>query len=345
MRTKLLRQAEHDTDLKAVFDSFDARSVRVVEGLPFQVLVTGSDGLLGKALVETLSHQGVKVVGMDVEKRSVATTVAASVTNADAVAAAMAGCQGVIHTAALHAPDQQSFSEEDFHCVNVVGTGNILKCAASLCIPVVYTSTTSLMITKEVKTRMAGGETVWLDEESPQCTPRNKYGCSKLGAERRCLAGENAMPVVIVRTPRFFAEEDVGMSEGVVFAGTDNLRAFELFSGHRAALEDLVEAHLLALAKAQALDRRTFILCPTLPPSLQCLQPLAKITRSDLERAMGAEGIDAFTAAGWKLPEVVDRVYDGKAAHEALGWRPRWTPSSFIDRLVRKDPRALRAAF
>merc|ERR1712117_90418 len=197
----------------------------------------------------------------------------------------------------LHAPDDKSFSEEDFHSVNVIGTENVLSCAASSGIPVVYTSTTSLMITQEVKDRMAGGETVWLDEGSSQSTPRNKYGRSKLAAEKLCLAEAHAAPVVVLRPPRFFKHVDCTMPED--FTGMDNVRAVELFSGRRAALE----------------------------------------------RAMSAAGLKAFAAAGWQLPEAVDRVYDGAAAWKDLGWRPQWTPATLIKRLVRKEPRALSAAF
>ena len=68
-----------------------------------RILVTGSAGHLGEALVRSLREAGHDVVGLDLLD-SAYTDVAASVTDRAAVRAAMAGAEAVLHTATLHKP-------------------------------------------------------------------------------------------------------------------------------------------------------------------------------------------------------------------------------------------------
>eukprot|EP00929_Paragymnodinium_shiwhaense_P021022 TRINITY_DN13825_c0_g1_i3.p1 TRINITY_DN13825_c0_g1~~TRINITY_DN13825_c0_g1_i3.p1 ORF type:complete len:343 (-),score=47.06 TRINITY_DN13825_c0_g1_i3:360-1388(-) len=323
MRTKLLEKGASDKEWQSLlFGTCDSASVSRVPGLPSPVLVTGAGGLLGGALVQTLRLQGYDVVGLDI-RESPTTSVVGSITDAAAVRQAMTGCKVVLHTAALHAPDADRFSEDDFTHVNVFGTETILNCAEGLGLPVVHTSTTSLMITDAVKAKIAEGpSTVWLDEH-PTGPPRNKYGRSKLCAEERFL-----------RAPRFFLEEDV--NESAILG--PNQRVNELL-GRRCALEDLVEAHLLAAAKVASVDKRVFILTPPSP----CPKETAVTSEHIREAVPNAQS--AFDAVNWQLPTFVDRIYDGSAAREALDWQPKWTFEYVVERLLANDARALSAAF
>ena len=72
----------------------------------------------------------------------------ADVADAEAVRAAVEGCQGVLHAAARHAPHAAHFHAKEFVATNVTGTQNVLDAAVAVGgIPVVYSSTTSLTIT------------------------------------------------------------------------------------------------------------------------------------------------------------------------------------------------------
>src|SRR4051812_40211762 len=108
-----------------------------------RILVTGSSGHLGEALVRTLRAQRCDVVGIDV-KPSPFTDVEGSITDPSTVRRAMAGVGGVIHAATLHKPHVATHSRQDFIDVNVSGTLNLLEAAADSGVGAfVFTSTTS----------------------------------------------------------------------------------------------------------------------------------------------------------------------------------------------------------
>ena len=75
-----------------------------------------------------------------------------------------------------------------------------------------FTSTTSLMITEAIRAGKAGGAAAaaWLDEDFGPLAPRNVYGVTKLEAERLCRRAhdEHGLAVLVLRTGRFFPEED-----------------------------------------------------------------------------------------------------------------------------------------
>lgn len=95
--------------------------------------VTGAGGFIGRALCERLAADGATVAGLDIapdaEQRVTAAGAEfrlADTTDADGVAAALADCNGVIHTAAI-VSDWGAMA--DFVRVNVGGTRNVLDAA------------------------------------------------------------------------------------------------------------------------------------------------------------------------------------------------------------------------
>src|SRR5438270_3033953 len=86
-----------------------------------KILVTGSSGHLGEALVRTLRSAGHEVVSLDV-LHSPFTDEVASVTHRSAVRRRMQGVVAVLHTASLHKPHLVTHSPQDFIDVNVSGT-------------------------------------------------------------------------------------------------------------------------------------------------------------------------------------------------------------------------------
>ena len=320
----------------------DAAAAAALRGQ--RILVTGSAGYIGAALCLALGRLGAEAVGLDVVAPGCHRTVniEADVADAEAVRAAVEGCHGVLHAAARHAPHAAHFHAEEFYATNVTGTQNVLDSAtAAGGIPVVFTSTTSLTITNNVKSAEAAGRLVWLDETAqplvPESTdtdaddaPRNKYGRTKLEGERRCAAAAAAgLPCVILRVGRCFPEdalpESVTPSSAAVTAA--NLKANELL-GRRVALVDVVTAHLLALGRAgsdhSSVRGRVFVLCAPFPFS-RAETPVEAAAFLRFLRAERPEMAAIYEREKWRLPADVGRVYDSYLAVRVLGWRPQVT--------------------
>src|SRR5688572_13283026 len=91
-----------------------------------RILVTGSSGHLGEALVRTLRNTPHDVVGLDV-KPSAFTDVVASVVDRELVGRSVRGVDAVLHTATLHKPHVATHARQAFVDTNVTGTLNLLE--------------------------------------------------------------------------------------------------------------------------------------------------------------------------------------------------------------------------
>src|SRR5918996_3326463 len=96
-----------------------------------RVLVTGSAGHLGEALIRTLRSRGRDVVGLDVVG-SYFTTAVGSIVDRSSVKRCMKGVDAVLHTATLHKPHISTHGRQDFIDINITGTRNLLEEAASV---------------------------------------------------------------------------------------------------------------------------------------------------------------------------------------------------------------------
>lgn len=284
-----------------------------------RVLLTGSSGWLGRFLAPRLRKDGHEVIGLDVAPGA-DTHVVGSVSDRGVVERAFAsGIDAVIHAGALHKPDIARYPPQAFRDVNVAGTRHLLEAAtAAGCGRFVFTSTTSLMIGEALHAGRLG-TAAWLTEESGPLEPRNVYGVSKLAAERLCAAHHRAhgLPVVVLRTARFFPEEDDTHRR---LAGA-NLKANELLN-RRLTVEDAAEAHVAALKKVPEIGFGIFIVSAPPPFSREDCEAL-------IDDAPGAiashfpQAAELYARAGWILPARIDRVYDPSLAEERLGFRCR----------------------
>ncbi|MBY0421700.1 MAG: NAD(P)-dependent oxidoreductase, partial [Parvularculaceae bacterium] len=176
-----------------------------------RVLLTGSSGWLGRFLAPMLRAAGRDVVGFDVAPGA-ETDMTASVADRAAVERVFAErrIDAVIHAGALHKPDIARYAPQAFIDVNATGTLNLLEAAVAAGIKsFVHTSTTSLMISEEIR-REDGPAAVWLDETAGPLEPRNIYGVTKLAAEGLCRDAhlKHGLACIILRTSRFFPEDD-----------------------------------------------------------------------------------------------------------------------------------------
>lgn len=295
-----------------------------------RVLVTGSAGHLGEALARTLAASAHEVVGLDLLP-SPFTTVVGSITDTAVVAHAMRGVEAVLHTATLHKPHIVTHSRREFVDTNIAGTLSLLEAAhAERVGSFVYTSTTSVYGRALVPE--TGAPAAWITEDVAPL-PKNIYGVTKKAAEEICelLHRKLELPCVVLRTSRFFPDEDDDGAVRQSYAD-DNVKANE-YAYRRVDLEDVVTAHLLAMERAPELGFRRYVVSATSP-----------FTRDDLPRLRSdAPGVlrerfatyeQEYARRGWKMFPTIDRVYDNALARNELGWVPRWTFGYVLERLA-----------
>jgi UDP-glucose 4-epimerase len=284
------------------------------------ILVTGSAGHLGEAILRTLRRRGSPVRGIDLKPSSF-TDAVGSIVDPAFVRAQMDGITAVIHTATLHKPHVATHSKQAFVDTNVTGTLNLLEAAdAAGVTSFVFTSTTSAF-GSQLRPE-AGQAAVWVTEELPS-VPKNIYGTTKLMAENLCelFFRERRLPVVILRTSRFFPEADDDPAMRSAYA-LDNAQANELLY-RRLDIADAVSAHLLAVARAGEIGLGRYIVSATSPFAQHQLRALAR-DADGVVRELYPECAQLYAARGWRLFPEIDRVYVNARARRELGWHPEF---------------------
>jgi nucleoside-diphosphate-sugar epimerase len=128
-----------------------------------RILVTGSAGHLGEALMRTLQGSDHEVIGLDI-KRSPFTHRVGSITDRGFVRQCVQGVGAVLHAATLHKPHMATHSSQDFVDTNITGTLNLLEESVSAGIEsFVFTSTTSTF--GHALTPAPGAPAAWITEE------------------------------------------------------------------------------------------------------------------------------------------------------------------------------------
>ena len=285
-----------------------------------KILVTGSSGHLGEALVRTLRAGGRGVVGLDVLP-SPYTTHVGSITDRGLVERCLEDVSSVLHTATLHKPHVATHSRQSFVDTNVTGTLTLLEGAVSRGVSAfVFTSTTSVF--GRALTPPEGHPAAWVTEDVTP-VPKNIYGVTKAAAEDLCELFHRlyGLPCLVLRTSRFFPEEDDDAARRDAFTG-DNLKAIELLH-RRVDVEDVVDAHLLALARAERLGFGRYIISATSPFQPEDLHALRCDAASVVERRVPGFGA-AFARRGWAMAPSIDRVYVNDRARRDLGWQPKY---------------------
>jgi len=302
-----------------------------------RVLVTGSTGHLGEALMRVLGDEGVDVIGLDV-LASPYTTVVGSVADRGCVRRCMDGVDAVLHAATLHKPHVGSHRREDFVHTNIQGTLTLLEEAVAAGVSrFVFTSTTSAFGRALVPA--PGDPATWIDEDV-RPVARNIYGATKVAAEDICelVHRDHGLPILILRTSRFFPEGDD--RDDVRDAYDDlNLKVNELLY-RRVDLEDVVSAHRCALERAAQLGFGRYIISAPTPFTREDCEQLRSDAPAVVSRRVPSYE-DVYAQRGWCMFDSIERVYDSSRARADLGWAPRVDFAHAVELLAAgEDPRS-----
>jgi len=310
-----------------------------------RILLTGSSGWLGQTLSPRLKALGHDVVGLD-PVPSEHTRLVGSIADRELVRRALAEhrIEAIIHSGALHKPDIERRRREDFVDVNVGGTLNLLEEAVANGVGrFVFTSTTSLMISQVIRDGLSGGaaKAAWLTEDmAPE--PRNIYGVTKLSAEHLCRLYhlEFGLPVIVLRTARFFPEaDDIAHA---IEQSDENTKANE-FLFRRLTVEDASEAHVVALEAAPRIGFDTFIISAMTPfMPADCAELIADAP--DVVARYFPDYRRLYAGKGWTMFRSIDRVYDPSKARDRLGFVCRTGFAEVLAKLERARQPARRPA-
>jgi len=292
-----------------------------------RILVTGSSGHLGEALIRLLQEKKIDCLGINIIKTEFTTKVG-SIADRNFVRSCMNGVTAVIHSATLHKPHVATHSYQDFIDTNLTGTLNLLEEARLQNVKsFIYTSTTSTF--GDMLTPSKDKPSIWITEEV-RPIPKNIYGVTKAAAEDLCqLFYRNYnLPCLILRTSRFFPEEDDKKINRELYP--DNNLKINEYLYRRVDIEDAAIAHLLAIDKAASIGFGKYIISATTPFSENDLSELRNNAPSVVERLF-PDFKEIYKLKNWKMLPEIDRVYVNTKALRELGWKPKYDFRYMLD--------------
>ncbi|KAK3496370.1 hypothetical protein B0T13DRAFT_536801 [Neurospora crassa] len=373
---------------------------------PETVLVTGSSGHLGRALMLSLPSYGYNPIGLDI-KPSSTTTFIGSFGDASLLQNLFSPSwlrtqpeisssnhhpdlepiSHIIHCATLHKPHNESHTKAQFVQTNIADTLTLLEAAAAAAATTTTTATSDPDLDANTNSERTGTiksftyisttSHLWpfplaprgvqskpaathITEQTP-CLPKNIYGLTKSSAEDLFYlisSSSSSLPIIILKTSRFFPEADDDADRRNMLGDDENLKLCEL-AYRRVDIADIVCACVASIKAQQTTTRGTkrikfgkYIISG---PSPFLDLPREDWVRLNTSSPDGAEKVFAEVAErlcpgigavmeqkGWKWLGRVDRVYDSRLAMEeteigGLGWKPEWTFQRALERIVRGE--------
>jgi UDP-glucose 4-epimerase len=193
------------------------------------------------------------------------------------------------------------------------------------------------MISREIRDAHKRGvdSAFWIDEELDQLAPRNIYGVSKLSAEHLCRMVHDAtgLPTIILRTSRFFPEED-DMAHEIIQSGA-NTKANE-FLFRRLTVHDAASAHIVALDRAPQIGFDTFIISALTPFSPEDCEQLMEYAPLVVHHYFPRYR-EIYARRGWTMFDYIDRVYDSNKAMRRMGFVCQTDFGDILAQLDRED--------
>ncbi|HEX4259417.1 MAG TPA: NAD(P)-dependent oxidoreductase, partial [Streptosporangiaceae bacterium] len=160
--------------------------------------------------------------------------------------------------------------------------------------------------------------------------PRNIYGVTKTAAENLCeiIQRDRGLPVVVLRTARFFPEGDDADEVRTTYPDA-NVKANE-YLYRRVDLQDVADAHLLAMERAPGIGFGRYIISATTPFTRDDLAGL-RTAAPDVVRQRFPDYPEVYQRLGWRMFPSIGRVYVNAAARAELGWAPRYDFRHVLD--------------
>ncbi len=204
-----------------------------------RVLLTGSNGLVGRALASLLA-QDCNLRRSDVTEPADAV---GDLLDPDFVLEACRGMDGVVHTAALHGKTWAEAGDDVGFAVNVIGTRNVLEAARKADVRrVVFTS--SIWATGHG----TGAPYLPIDEDLPR-RPAELYGLTKqLGEEICAYYTENhGFSTLCLRPGSILPADAPPQARRSLLTGSVDVR-------------DVAQAHVLALRAPESILHERFVI-------------------------------------------------------------------------------------
>ena len=322
-----------------------------------KVLVTGASGMLGGAVARALAERGDEVTVMQRRPAGLGLPeVLGDVADADAMRAAVAGQQAVVH---LAAKVNVTGAWADYQRANVTGTWTVAEsCRTSDVVRLVHVSSPSVAHAGHSLVGVGAGPA------DPRLA-RGPYARSKAAAEQIALGADGSqLQVVAIRPHVVWGPGDTQLVARIVArARTGRLPVL----GSGAALMDTTYVSNAVDALVAALDRVPAIHGESLVVSNGEPRPIAEVL-GDIAQAAGAPRPSPHVPAGaaraagavaqtlWPLRGLVSRGsgdsdppitrfvaeqlstahwFDQRRTREALAWTPRVSIDEGLDELAR----------
>ncbi len=320
---------------------------------PGRHLVTGAAGFIGSHLVESLVRQGVQVRAfvhyssrpghgnldlLPADVHASIEVVAGDITDASCVDEAVAGCDVVLHLAAIISIPHSYRAAEQCLATNATGTLRVLEaCRRHGVRRLVHTSTSEVY----------GSARVVPMSETHPITPQSPYAATKVAADALVMALHHSVgvPAVIVRPfntygPRQSTRAVLSSIVAQLLSGADEIHLGDLRPTRDFVHVDDTVAGFLAAARAEGAVGRVFNLATGREISIGDAARLAM-------RVVGRE-IPIRQVVARERPatsEVVRLCGDASAARATLGWQPSVTLEAglaTIAEFVRRHPERCR---
>ncbi|WP_207535683.1 NAD-dependent epimerase/dehydratase family protein [Desertivirga arenae] len=272
-----------------------------------RVLVTGSSGKLGKAVVEMLKSSGISVIGADLLSADT-TDLILDIKNSNEVNKACSHVDAIIHTAAIHGRHYDlNYPREAFIDTNIYGTLNLLNSAVKHSVrQFLYISTTSIYGAAMGNSSHA----VWVEEELA-VEPRDIYDITKQASEQLCkdFFYKEGLQTSVYRVGRFLPEEANVEANHRLYRGLDE--------------RDGAQALYLGL-QHQFENFEIFNIASTSPFTRGDLKILKENPKEAILK-LYPEAEAIYASRNWSYPDSIDRLYVTDKAKKVLGFEAKYT--------------------
>jgi UDP-glucose 4-epimerase len=305
-------------------------------------LVTGGAGFIGSHLVEALVERGARVRVLDdfsTGRRENLAAVAdhielreGDVTHMKTVERAVAGCDCVLHLAAIASVQASLEQPRRTHRVNVDGTLNVLEAARQAgARRVVFASSTALY----------GDHTALPLREALPPHPLSPYAAGKAAGEAYCRAfhASYGLPTVALR---FFNVYGPRQDPSNPYSGVISIFTARMTRGERPVIygdgeqtrdfvyiTDAIRAMVLACEREEAIGSVLNVACGKQTSILQLAAALNQVLGTNLTP----------TFAPARSGEVRFSEGDARRARELLGWEAQVRLQEGLSRLVQAEYR------